>query len=215
MSQSFVQIRMNRCGRCYAGIPEGLFCDSCRSFFAQFAQSGSHGGVLVRAGAVRWRGAALLLPGPSCNGKTALVRELSRRGARYTSSEYAILDSSGRVHDFLGDPNISPLVPSQYREGAGALPLALVLFSQYLSGATWEPRRLTPGQAVLGLLSNSASARRNPAEAVRLLSRAAMAAPAFQAERVQARTAAVSILDLMERFAGGQSPTFYTRRSDS
>src|SRR5579871_408074 len=38
MSRSFMQNRMARCGRCYAEIPKGLFCEACRSFFAQFAE---------------------------------------------------------------------------------------------------------------------------------------------------------------------------------
>src|SRR5277367_3536052 len=42
----------------------------------------------VHAGAVLWRGRALLLPGGTHAGKSSLVTELLRRGATYYSDEY-------------------------------------------------------------------------------------------------------------------------------
>ena len=56
--------------------------------------------VFIHAGAVGWRGKAIVFPGNSFFGKTTLVAELVRRGAAYLSDEYAILDENGVVHPF-------------------------------------------------------------------------------------------------------------------
>src|SRR6201989_340392 len=45
--------------------------------------------VFVHAGAVGWRGRAILIPGRSFSGKTTLVAELVKAGAKYYSDEYA------------------------------------------------------------------------------------------------------------------------------
>src|SRR5215210_719040 len=64
--------------------------------------------VFVHAGAVGWRGRAILLPGRSFSGKTTLVAELVRAGATYYSDDYAVLDGRGRVHPFPRPLSIRP-----------------------------------------------------------------------------------------------------------
>lgn len=56
--------------------------------------------VMIHAGVVTWRGAAIVLPGASGAGKTSLVIELVRLGARYYSDEFAIVDAGGRVFPY-------------------------------------------------------------------------------------------------------------------
>src|SRR6266550_3942853 len=56
--------------------------------------------VFVHAGAVGWRGRAIVLPGVSYSGKSTLVAALVKAGAVYYSDEYAVLDPRGRVHAF-------------------------------------------------------------------------------------------------------------------
>src|SRR5262252_9289207 len=45
-------------------------------------------GVFVHAGVVAWRNAAMVVPGTSHAGKSTLIAELVRCGARYYSDEY-------------------------------------------------------------------------------------------------------------------------------
>lgn len=54
----------------------------------------------VHAGAVRIGGYAVLLPGSTNTGKSALVAELLRLGAEYLSDEYALIDAKGQVHSY-------------------------------------------------------------------------------------------------------------------
>jgi hypothetical protein len=119
------------------------------------------GCVLVHAGAVRWNGGAILLPGRSGVGKSELVEALVRAGAGYLSDEFAVLDRRGRVHPYRR--------PIALRRSSGirrtrvaatdhpALPVSLIAFLRYREGAPWRPTPLTPGAAILGLLRNTLS----------------------------------------------------------
>ncbi|HEY4049215.1 MAG TPA: hypothetical protein VGM27_20330 [Acidobacteriaceae bacterium] len=135
--------------------------------------------VFVHAGVVSWGGRAILIPGRTFSGKTTLVAELVRAGAVYYSDEFAVIDHNGLVHPYAR--------PLQLREDggfrqtkrpveelggvAGHAPLlpGLVLLSRYEAGARWHPRHISAGQALLGLLDNTVSARRGPAAALRVL----------------------------------------------
>jgi hypothetical protein len=57
--------------------------------------------VFVHAGAIGWRGSALVIAGRTHTGKSTLVAALVRAGATYYSDEYAVLDANGRVHPYL------------------------------------------------------------------------------------------------------------------
>ena len=160
--------------------------------------------VFVHAGVVGWRGGAIVIPGRSLSGKTTLVAELVRAGADYYSDEYAVLDREGRVHPYAR--------PLAVREGGGLrqtrktveefggrigevpLPVALVVVSRYERGASWRPRRLTAGECVLELLSNTIPARRSPARALSALTKAAAGATALAGPRGEAAAVAKVIL---------------------
>lgn len=161
--------------------------------------------VFVHAGVVGWKGRAILLPGRSLSGKTTLVAELIKAGAVYYSDEYAVLDAEGRVHPYAR--------PLAVREGEGlsqtrraveelggragrkALPVGLVVVSRYERGARFLPRRLSPGEGVLELLSNTVSARRAPARALAALSEVAARTVILAGARGEASHAAESILN--------------------
>ena len=51
--------------------------------------------VAIHSGVVAWNGCAALLPGASHAGKTTLVTGLLKRGAVYSSDEYALLGCRG------------------------------------------------------------------------------------------------------------------------
>lgn len=160
--------------------------------------------VFVHAGVVGWRGRAIVIPGRSLSGKTTLVAELVRAGAEYYSDEYAVFDAAGRVHPYAR--------PLAVREGGGLrqtrrsveefgghagempLPVALVVATRYERGAVWPPRRLTAGECVLELLSNTVPARRSPGRALSALTKAAAGATILAGPRGEAAAAAEAIL---------------------
>jgi hypothetical protein len=142
--------------------------------------------VFIHAGVVGWRGRAIVLPGKTFSGKSTLVAGLVRAGATYYSDEYAVFDSRGRVHPFPRPHetfeedrrSISELVEELgVTPGGPPLPVGLVILSEYKPGASWSPQTLSPGQAALALLANTASARLEPQRALETLKRAVGRAP--------------------------------------
>jgi hypothetical protein len=164
--------------------------------------------VFVHAGVVGWLGKAVVIPGPSMSGKTTLVAELVRAGADYYSDEYAVLDLEGRVHPYARPLAVReggglrqarrPAEEFGGRVGEDPLPLGLVVVSRYESGAKWRPRRLTAGECVLEMLSNTVPARRSPARALSVLTRAAARVPALAGSRGEAAVVAQEILKSLE-----------------
>lgn len=164
--------------------------------------------VFVHAGAVGWRGRAMVLPGASRSGKTTLVAELVRAGADYYSDEYAVLDAKGLVH-----PYARPLALRSEdgaararqtaealggRAGARPLPVGLVALARYEEGARWRPRRLTQGRGALALLANTVSARRDPARALAFIERAVGGARVLEGRRGDAAETAARLLEILE-----------------
>lgn len=163
-------------------------------------------GLFIHAGAVGWRGRAVVLPGRSFSGKSTLVTELVRAGATYYSDEYAVIDGRGRVHPFNR--------PIGMREGAGKrrvtieslngaagdgpLPVDMVVVSEYKEGVRWRPREISSGRGVLELLAHTVSARRDPAGALGTLERVATRARVLKGARGEARETAISILEALE-----------------
>ena len=180
------------------------FESDLRIFVAELAKHR----VFVHAGVVGWKGKAIVIPGRSYSGKSTLVAELVRAGATYYSDEYAVLDSRGRVHPFAK--------PLELREegkfvqtkitvadigghtGTKPLPVALVLMTQFKSGARWRPRKLTPGKAVLEMLFNTVSARRNPERALATLQRVTATADVLKGVRGDAGKLVASLLEHIE-----------------
>lgn len=160
--------------------------------------------TFVHAGVVGWHGRALVIPGKSYSGKSRLVRALVRAGATYYSDEYAVLDRKGLVYPFA-----QPLMhrtDTGTRErlsindlggptGTRALPVGLVVATRYESGATWNPRPLSPGEGLLALLANTVRAQTAPVQVMRALARAAEAAPAVESVRGDAEDTAATLLD--------------------
>jgi len=167
--------------------------------------------VFVHAGVVGWQGKAIVIPGRSYSGKSTLVAALIRAGATYYSDEYAVLDARGRVHPFAK--------PLELREegkflqtkisaaelggqtGTKPLPVGLVLLTQYKNGASWRPRQLSQGKAVLELLFNTVSARRNPERALTTLQFVTAKADVLKGVRGDAGKVAAALL---ARMANGQ-----------
>jgi len=181
------------------------FESDLRIFVAEFAKR--H--VFVHAGVVGWKGRAIVIPGRSYSGKSTLVAELVRAGASYYSDEYAVFDARGRVHPFSkpielreeGEYKQSKVDVSDLGGHSGTKPLTvgLVLMTQYRDGAHWRPRKLTAGKAVLEMLFNTVSARRNPERALSTLQRVTAEADVWKGVRGQATEVVPAMLERMER----------------
>lgn len=160
--------------------------------------------VFVHAGVVGWEGRAILIPGRSFSGKTTLVAELVRAGATYYSDEYAVLDREGRVHPY---PKPLAVRGEGFRQrkisvdelgaraATRALPVSLVVVSEFKEGSRFRPRALTPGQGSLALLANTVPARRRPLEVLETLERVVRTAAVLRGSRGEAAEAAARILE--------------------
>jgi hypothetical protein len=179
------------------------FESDLRIFVAEFARHR----VFVHAGVVGWKGRAIVVPGRSYSGKSTLVAELVRAGASYYSDEYAVFDSRGRVHPF--SKPIELRQPGEYQQSrievsdlggqSGTKPLAvgMVLMTEFKEGARWRPRKLTSGRAVLEMLFNTVSARRDPERALTTLQRVAEQAEVWKGVRGQATEVVPAMLARM------------------
>lgn len=160
--------------------------------------------VFIHAGAVGWRGKAIIIPGRSMSGKTSLVKELVRAGATYYSDEYAVLDMQGRVHPYpqpLAIRNSWSFKQKKRRveelggvTGTRPLPVGMVIVSQYKAGTRWRPGELSDGQAVLELLANTVPARRKPEVVIPTLQKAVAEATVLKGARGEAKEIARLIL---------------------
>jgi hypothetical protein len=161
--------------------------------------------LFVHAGVVGWRGRALLIPGRSFSGKSSLVAALVRAGATYYSDEFAVIDSEGQVHPYprrlsirqegLRRPRRIEAGDLGGRVGSEPLPVGLVVLTQFRDGAHWNPRRLSPGRALLGLLDHTVVAQVRPQFALARLRKVACDASVFRGTRGEAQEVARALLD--------------------
>ncbi len=159
--------------------------------------------VFVHAGVVGWRGRAILVPGRTWSGKTTLVAALAAAGATYYSDEYAVLDLQGVVYPYPQPLGVraaggrTRLDPRTLPAGVGAspLPVGAVMLTEYRPEASWTPKPLSPGQAVLALLAHTVSVRRQPERALTALRRALAGASVLRGSRGEAAEVASAMLD--------------------
>lgn len=162
--------------------------------------------VFVHAGVVAWKGQAIVLPGKSLAGKSTLVAALLRAGATYYSDEYAVLDAQGRVHPYArrlslrvggSEPRRRPLAAELgAATGTSALPIGLVVLSEYREGASWRPKPVTAGRAVLELLAHTVPAQLRPAEVMASLTQVVRLASTVKGTRGEAAEMVSELLGL-------------------
>ena len=150
-------------------------------------------------------GERIVVRGPSGAGKSTLVAELLRAGATYYSDEYAVFDKQGRVHPFPkdlemrtnGDWKQTRHAAESFggQTGAKPIPVGKIVVTRYRTGSKWRPRQLSQGKAVLALLANTVSARRQPEKALATLQKVVAEAQAFHGTRGEARELIPLILD--------------------
>jgi hypothetical protein len=172
-----------------------------------FVAESAHRRIFVHAGVVEWSNKAVVIPGRSYSGKTTLVAELVRAGARFYSDEYAVFDGAGRVHPYPKSLAVRDLSGSQKRfspeyfggsTGHRAVPVGVVLVSSFKRGARWRPKAGSPGQGVLALLANTVAARRKPESSLNTIQRALAGALVLRGARGEAQEITALILDAID-----------------
>ena len=161
--------------------------------------------IFVHSGAVAHEGRAIIFPGHSFSGKTTITAAMVRAGATYLSDEFAVLDEQGNVHPFA-----KPLSIREHPErmqvdhsveslggvaGDEALPLGLIVVTNFVPGATWDPVKLGPADAALALLANTVPARTRPAESMKAIRNAVQGAVTLQGDRGEADEVAAQLLE--------------------
>ena len=159
--------------------------------------------TFVHAGVVGHNGRAILMPGLSFSGKTTLVSELVKAGATYYSDEYAVLDDDGLVHPYAKPLAIRNGGYAQTEhdvaafggtQGVDPLPVGLVAMCWYERGATWTPRQMSAGEAVLAVLGNTFSASDHPDQALPAVKKSVADAVALEGTRGEAADTARELL---------------------
>jgi serine kinase of HPr protein (carbohydrate metabolism regulator) len=180
--------------------------DVLESDLQLFVAQHSRAFVFVHAGVVAIRGCAFVFPGTSGAGKTTLVRALLEAGATYYSDEYALFDASGRVHPYARALSVRegggkvriPVRRGLAPTGRRAIPVGVVVQTEYSAKSKWRPRRLTRGEVVLALLSHTVPARERPAEVLATLATAARNASGVAGLRGSAASLARVLLSWAE-----------------
>ncbi|HXM53668.1 MAG TPA: hypothetical protein VN913_10355 [Candidatus Binatus sp.] len=151
--------------------------------------------VFIHAGVVAWKGQAVVIPGRTHFGKSTLVAALLRAGATYYSDEFAVVDSLGRIHPYPqliglrdGNGRSRGFDPAEFSARVGRKPLMarLILVTRHRTGARWRPQRISRGAGMLALLTNTVSARREPARALGSLNRLLAGATVLKGSRGEA-----------------------------
>ena len=180
-------------------------CTIARIKVAEYAV----GMTFIHAGVVALRDKAVVLPAQSYKGKTSLVAELVRMGATYFSDEYAVFDREGNVHPFAKPLSVREVAGSHLQterdveefgghKGIGKAEVGLVLFTEYVPGAIWSPRKLTPAAAVLEMIRHCVPIRRDPEFTLETLRTVANLSPAYATQRGETKAASRNILDILE-----------------
>jgi hypothetical protein len=162
--------------------------------------------IFVHAGVVGWRERAIVIPGRSYSGKSTLVAALLRAGATYCSDEFAVVDTSGRVHPYprplsLRQPAGRPLrcAPEALGARAAEQPLlpGLVLIARYQPGGHWRGQPITPGQALLELMKHTLPVRQRTEAALNALQPVIAHALVLKGTRGEAEDMAQDVLRLI------------------
>ena len=187
------------------------FDSAVRLIVAEFAV----GKVFLHAGVVGWSGSAIVIPGDSFQGKTTLVAELVKCGAVYYSDEYAVFDENGAVHPFprkmalRSTPSGDELIQMTYlsaedlggRQGTVPLPVSAVLFTRYEEDASWQPEFISPGQAVIEMISQTIPIRYAPEFSMKVLKKVAERAIIVRSLRPDAAQFVESFLEFIDNKA--------------
>jgi len=168
--------------------------------------------VFIHSGVVGWKGKAIVLPGNSFYGKTTLVAELVKCGARYYSDEYAIIDQHGLVHPFARPlsmrTSVAPIRedPVQIESlggmrGTTPIPISHVLFTKFDAEAVANYEFITPGRGLMEMLNFTIGPRRNAEYRIKVLKNAFTGAIIVESPRADAAKFARNFLEFVDNTA--------------
>jgi hypothetical protein len=133
------------------------------------------------------------------------VAELVRRGARYYSDTYAVLDEAGLVHPYarpllLGAERRPAGDLRLEREGAAAepLPIGLIVAGGYQPGVVWRPRIVRGARALWPLLEQTVLARQEASRMMHIAGRVAGAGITLHGTWPDAAEVAAHLLDVVD-----------------
>jgi hypothetical protein len=179
-----------------------------RLTIAEFAVSR----VFLHAGVVGWKGKAIIIPAKSFQGKTTLVKALTKLGAQYYSDEYAVLDDEGFVHPFPKMLSIrgkkDKYEQTDYTieslggvKGIEPLPVGMILLTEFDPEAEWQPQILSEGFGVMEMLSHTIPIRYNPTFSLKVLNKTVNRAIIVKTKRGEAIDFAVRLISFFENKA--------------
>lgn len=159
--------------------------------------------VFLRAGVVGWRDRAIIIPGGTRSGKSTLVRSLIGCGATYYSDEYAVLEGNlvqpypSRVHNWIAPGNSLGcwLDEVNSSQPIKPVPVGIILFAPYQSGAVFKPKLISRGKSLLGMFKYAVASQRNPEQVLRALELVSRRCNALEGVRGDAQTVASYLLD--------------------
>ena len=171
------------------------------------------GWVFVHAGAVAWKGKAIVLPANSFQGKTTFVTELVKNGAEYYSDEYAVIDENGLVHPFPRELSVRYVEQESFREkrvpieeiggkvGLDPIPIGLLFVTEYEADAAWEPQVLTIGQGMMEVIPHTIPRNFNTEFSLKVLNTALSDAIILKCQRGDAAEFAIKLLSFFDNFS--------------
>jgi len=168
--------------------------------------------VFLHAGAVGWRGKAIVLPGNSFFGKTSFVAELVRNGAVYYSDEYAIFNESGLVLPFARTLSLRSDGPSKFETpttaeelggvaGKEPIPLGCLFFTKFVPDSTLDYRVLSTGEGLMEIIPQTIGIKRNTEFALKVLKNALSDAIIVKSPRPDAGGFAREFLECVDNTA--------------
>jgi len=182
-----------------------FFCSEVRRTIAEFAV----GRVFIHAGAVGWKGKAILMPANSFRGKTSLTAALVKRGALYYSDEFGVLDEAGFLHPFPTALAVRGIAgdfeqvetPVEKLGGQAAIekaPVGMILITGYKKTGKWNPQTLSSANGMMELIKHTLPIRTDPGFVLGVLEKTTQKALVVKSNRPDVAEAAGLILDFFE-----------------
>jgi hypothetical protein len=167
----------------------------------------AEGCIFVHAGAVGWKGRALIIPGKSHSGKSTLTAELLRNGAVYYSDEYAVLAADGKllpfprylsIRDSSGRETEMPPAALGASQGEEPIPVGMVLLTRFEEGTNITPEVISPGEGIMEIIPNTVTMRKDPAFSLKVLDLVARRAIIARGPRGDVKSFAKFLLEFFD-----------------
>jgi hypothetical protein len=163
--------------------------------------------TFLHAAAVELDGGAVVFPGRSRSGRSTLAATLVGQGCGYLSDEYAVVSPEGTVFP------LSKPIRLRCEDGAhylnppgvgapGGLSCQSVILTRYERGAAWNPKPLSTGRAILGVLASAARNLDAPDQVLQAVSSMVRAAICYEVVRGEGEQPTAMAIRELEGVAG-------------